>query len=61
MTDILRHEKIDTLSWQEKYSKSINKMLENEIDSHHLKYSIDFSFNNFGHFRNLRNSQNSSN
>ena len=33
-----------------KVSKSINKMLVNEIDSHHLKYSIDFSLKQFWPF-----------
>ena len=30
--------------------KSINKIFENEIDSHHLKYSIDFSLKQFWPF-----------
>ena len=50
MTDILRQEKIDMLSWQEKERKSINKIFENEIDSHHLKYSIDLSLKQFWPF-----------
>ena len=33
-----------------KVRKSINKMLVNEIDSHHLKYSIDFSLKQFWPF-----------
>ena len=33
-----------------KVRKSINKIFENEIDSHHLKYSIDFSLKQFWPF-----------
>ena len=33
-----------------KVRKSINKIFENEIDSHHLKYSIDFSLRQFWPF-----------
>jgi len=33
-----------------KVRKSINKIFENEIDRHHLKYSIDFSLNQFWPF-----------
>jgi hypothetical protein len=33
-----------------KVRKSINKMLVNEIDSHHLKYAIDFSLKQFWPF-----------
>ena len=33
-----------------KVRKSINKFFENEIDSHHLKYSIDFSLKQFWPF-----------
>ena len=33
-----------------KVRKSINKIFENEIDNHHLKYSIDFSLKQFWPF-----------
>ena len=33
-----------------KVRKSINKIFENEIDSHHLKYSVDFSLKQFWPF-----------